>query len=371
MELGSDDGIIALGSSTATTGSVLSDSKVRYSWALSIDGRRYTVDFTNSKTSGMKRVFVDGRQIHEQKVFRSPNFNYSWPIGQHLLSIAPREERRPSGLMAEMTQKVDCTFDLNINGIPFQVFERQQMRGSRPHRQQQQQPQQQPHQHHHHQHQHQQSQQQQPLSARRSEAQAQPPSLSRQHSARSVDSRGRSQQDEGGSKSSRSMRRSSSKGKDLLPSPPQDFGGFGGFGGSFPSPNTGAAATAAGVASSATAGTLPPSSFSSSSLPTPQPTSASAFSPGWPDLQPGFNSPWGGPPASAPAAAPADPWSTSVPPPSPQPLPPKPGPNWSVPAQGHPTNATQAVRLAREAVLQQLRCGPTLQVASPLVAGVQ
>lgn len=70
--------------------------------------------------------------MHEQKVFRSPNFHYTWPLGEHLLSIVPQEEfRQPTGLMSELkdtiASRVDCSFELRINGLPFRVFERQRL----------------------------------------------------------------------------------------------------------------------------------------------------------------------------------------------------------------------------------------------------
>lgn len=127
MQLGSDDGVIALGCTETAAGSVLSESKVRYSWVVSIDGEKHQVDFTNSKTSGKKRVFVNGRQIYEQKVFRSPNFHYTWPVGNHLFSITPVDDTKShtnvfSGMKEDLAGQVDCKFDLSINGLPFRTF---------------------------------------------------------------------------------------------------------------------------------------------------------------------------------------------------------------------------------------------------------
>ena len=49
MELGTDDGIVAIKGEISTGGKSLSDTKVRYEWVISVDGRKYRIDFCNSK----------------------------------------------------------------------------------------------------------------------------------------------------------------------------------------------------------------------------------------------------------------------------------------------------------------------------------
>lgn len=120
MQVGSDDGVVAIQSNEETAGKTLGETKVRYTWVLSVDGEKRRLDFTNSKTSGMKRLFVDGRLQHEQRVFRSPHFQYTWPIGNHLLSIVPKQ----GGL-------IDCEFELRINGRPFKAFKQRTQAASR------------------------------------------------------------------------------------------------------------------------------------------------------------------------------------------------------------------------------------------------
>ncbi|OLQ07240.1 hypothetical protein AK812_SmicGene9340 [Symbiodinium microadriaticum] len=74
------EGVVAVSFNENSTGKTFADTKVRYTWELAIDGKMHT-------TSGKKRVFVDGRLLHEmtvQPVIRSRNFQYSWPIGRAL-----------------------------------------------------------------------------------------------------------------------------------------------------------------------------------------------------------------------------------------------------------------------------------------------
>lgn len=122
-----DEGVVPLSYVEGSTGKSLDVSKVRYSWTLSLDRVAYLIDFTNSKTSGMKRVFVNGQLQHEQQVYRSPQFQYSWPLGGHLLSIVPRETKQKMDLVDQMWEKtvgkVDCAFELCINGLPFYAFD--------------------------------------------------------------------------------------------------------------------------------------------------------------------------------------------------------------------------------------------------------
>jgi len=135
MDFGSDEGVVAIDWAESSTGKSLADTKVRYSWELSLDGQFQRVEFTNSKTSGKKRVFVNGRQMHEIRVYRSPNFQYSWPIGGHLLSIVPRTSATSAPatdiidklfqVEQKMKSSVDCGFELRIDGLPFSHFVKQ------------------------------------------------------------------------------------------------------------------------------------------------------------------------------------------------------------------------------------------------------
>jgi len=126
MELGTDEGVVAVSFNENSTGKTFADTKVRYTWELAIDGKMHTIEFTNTKTSGKKRVFVDGRLLHEMTVIRSRNFQYSWPIGGHLLSIVPIQAEGSDSMldkvMDRVASSVDCPFELRINGLPFRSF---------------------------------------------------------------------------------------------------------------------------------------------------------------------------------------------------------------------------------------------------------
>lgn len=130
MEVGSDEGVVAISHSENSTGKSIADTKVRYFWVLQLDGKLCRIEFANSKTSGKKRVFMDGRMINEQRCYMSQNFNYTWPVGSHFLSIVPKQETSgsPNNIVYEykdkVMNKVDCGFELRINGYPFQYFER-------------------------------------------------------------------------------------------------------------------------------------------------------------------------------------------------------------------------------------------------------
>jgi len=104
---------VAVSATETSGGKHLGDTKVRYSWTLSLNGMMHHVEFTNSKTSGKKRIFVDGRPIFEQKVYRGGKFEHSWPLGNFLLSIVPKS----GGGFIEST-----AYELRINGNAFDKF---------------------------------------------------------------------------------------------------------------------------------------------------------------------------------------------------------------------------------------------------------
>lgn len=114
-------GVVALLFQESVVGKSLAETKVLYSWTLSLEGRKHTVQFTNSKTSAKKRIFIDGILHYEQKVFRSSNFQYSWPFGSHLFSIV--HSHGPS------------SYELRIDGEPFEHFATADTRLSRRRRQ--------------------------------------------------------------------------------------------------------------------------------------------------------------------------------------------------------------------------------------------
>ncbi|CEM28418.1 unnamed protein product [Vitrella brassicaformis CCMP3155] len=106
--LTADDEVTAVYHEADQVGKKVKESKVRYTWVLDLGGTSHRIDFTNSRASGMKRVLVDGHLQHENKQFRGGAFQYSWPMGKHLLSIVPDED--------------GGRFRLRINGLPFEAF---------------------------------------------------------------------------------------------------------------------------------------------------------------------------------------------------------------------------------------------------------
>lgn len=110
MEVGTDEGVVAHRFTEGAVGKSVSEAKLQYSWGLTLDGRPHTIDFTNTRTSGKKRVFVDGRLQHEAKMYMSSKFQYTWPLGNHLLSIVPSDG--------------PAAYELRINGLPFHRFHR-------------------------------------------------------------------------------------------------------------------------------------------------------------------------------------------------------------------------------------------------------
>jgi len=109
--------IVAESFSETLGGKAFGESKIRSTWLLSFAGKSYNIEFTNSKASGMKRIFVNSHLQHESKVLLSPTFKYTWRLDGHVFSIVPKE----------VIANVDCSFDLCIDGRPFQVYERRKL----------------------------------------------------------------------------------------------------------------------------------------------------------------------------------------------------------------------------------------------------
>jgi len=111
----SASGIFAGGCSEKSSGRSFGGSKTRYAWHVLFDDRNYKIEFANSKASGMKRVFVNGRLEHESQAMLSTDFQYSWRLDSHVLSIVPKDAR---GAIDPF-----CSFDLHVDGYPFQDYE--------------------------------------------------------------------------------------------------------------------------------------------------------------------------------------------------------------------------------------------------------
>jgi len=104
-------------------------TKMRYSWMVSIGPQTCTIQFNDSKTSGMKRVFVDDQLKCARTVFPSPVFKYRFRYAGHQFAIVPKKiDQRQDSLTASMknafNKMVDCEFTLLIDGLPFQAYQR-------------------------------------------------------------------------------------------------------------------------------------------------------------------------------------------------------------------------------------------------------
>jgi len=110
--MASDDQIVAISASESSGGKHLGETKVRYAWSVSLSGTVHNIEFTNSKTSGKKRIFQDDRLVLEQKVYRGGKFEHSWAIGSYLMSIVPK-----TGGLLEAT-----AYELRINGAAFESY---------------------------------------------------------------------------------------------------------------------------------------------------------------------------------------------------------------------------------------------------------
>ncbi|CAD7933819.1 unnamed protein product [Amoebophrya sp. A120] len=91
-------------------GKTIGSSKKRYTWKLMLSNREQEIVFTNTKFTGKKRIRVNGFLQHEQQVFQSSRFFYSWPLGNHLLCVSPNKDYKA---------QLDSAFILSIDGIPF------------------------------------------------------------------------------------------------------------------------------------------------------------------------------------------------------------------------------------------------------------
>eukprot|EP00435_Cladocopium_sp_Y103_P043014 s491_g12.t1 len=68
-----------------------------------------------------------------EPVFRSPNFQYSWPIGGHLLSIVPVKADGTDSIFDKVMDRMANSakisqFELRINGLPFRAFRKKPAR---------------------------------------------------------------------------------------------------------------------------------------------------------------------------------------------------------------------------------------------------
>ena len=63
-------------------GGLLKMSKQHFRWRLEIDGRLMTIELLSSKLSGRRRIYLDGKLIHERQIFE-PVFNHMFQVGEN------------------------------------------------------------------------------------------------------------------------------------------------------------------------------------------------------------------------------------------------------------------------------------------------
>eukprot|EP00929_Paragymnodinium_shiwhaense_P095167 TRINITY_DN5612_c0_g1_i1.p1 TRINITY_DN5612_c0_g1~~TRINITY_DN5612_c0_g1_i1.p1 ORF type:complete len:354 (+),score=55.91 TRINITY_DN5612_c0_g1_i1:89-1150(+) len=136
------DDIVVESYSKKRGGKSLAETKYRYTWMIRIGRCRHCLEFQDSKASGYKRVLVDGGLKKEKQVRLAPQFTYAWRLDGHRFCIRPKEvqERQdPRANASWMTalkdayhRNVDCDFDLEIDGLPFQVFRKSELKLALP-----------------------------------------------------------------------------------------------------------------------------------------------------------------------------------------------------------------------------------------------
>lgn len=109
-------GVIALRSEESTVGRTFAESKKRSTWRMRIDGAAYTVVLTNSRFTGRKKLVVNGRIEHDDRL---SNFEHSWHVGVHLLSVRPRTTWATGQPASPLSDK---GFDLCIDGTSFDAM---------------------------------------------------------------------------------------------------------------------------------------------------------------------------------------------------------------------------------------------------------
>merc|ERR1740121_422904 len=97
-----------------SSGKSFGGSKTRYVWHVWFDDQNYKIEFANSLTSGMKRVYVNDRLEHEHVAMLSTDFQYSWRLAGHALCIVPTDARSAVDTF--------CSFDFQIDGVSFQEY---------------------------------------------------------------------------------------------------------------------------------------------------------------------------------------------------------------------------------------------------------
>lgn len=94
-------------------GRTIKSTKKHFSWVFELDGSTYTVDLFASKISGKKTIRINGNFIFEGKK-QGKVFHKSIDIGAHNIIII----------------EIGKSYDLRIDGISFQILQKQQLFGT-------------------------------------------------------------------------------------------------------------------------------------------------------------------------------------------------------------------------------------------------
>ena len=108
-------GVVAISFEENAVGKMISDTKIRTTWRVHLNGVEKAIEFTNSRVSGRKKVFVNQKLIYEDDAFFG-SFAFTWKINQYTLAI--------------LSNAKETGMDLFINDVNF--FDLLPGRSSRP-----------------------------------------------------------------------------------------------------------------------------------------------------------------------------------------------------------------------------------------------
>ena len=111
----SAQGVVALSFEENAVGKMISDTKIRTTWRVHLTGAEKVIEFTNSRVSGRKKVFVNQKLIYEDDKFFG-SFAFTWKINQYTFAI--------------LSNAKETGMDLFINDVNF--FDLLPGRTSRP-----------------------------------------------------------------------------------------------------------------------------------------------------------------------------------------------------------------------------------------------
>jgi hypothetical protein len=108
-------GVVAVAFEENAVGKTISDTKVRTTWRIQLNGIEKEVELTNSRISRRKKVFVNQKLLHEDSSFFGA-FAFTWKMNQFQFAI--------------LSNAKETGFDLFVNDVNF--FDLLASRSSRP-----------------------------------------------------------------------------------------------------------------------------------------------------------------------------------------------------------------------------------------------